>query len=94
MNISGVVTPALLRGGIVGGHCVLFSGYQSDVDSSGNKMLDQLQSWGTTWGQAGWAQWTSDAVESVSAHPDTELIGITNITGFSPERLIDFSKIV
>lgn len=93
-NRSGQVDTGDLRGRSLGGHCTLFVGYQGDRDARGNLKIDMLNSHGTGWGQGGWSQWTSDAIDRIASEGNTELIGITDITGFDEQRLWNITSIV
>ena len=93
-NSNGLVTQDDLRGPSLGGHCNLFVGYGGERDADGELLIDDLNSHGTRWGDDGWARWTSRAIDALGNDRNSELIGITNITGFDPRRLVNFSKIV
>lgn len=93
-NTRGLVTPDDLRGPSLGGHCKLFCGYSGERDDDGELMIDDLNSHGRQWGEAGWARWTSRAIDALGNDRNTEMIGITDITGFDPERLVNFAAIV
>src|SRR5262249_50053032 len=90
----GVITPDDLRGRSLGGHCNLFVGYSGDRDDDGELLIDDLNSHGASWGDKGWAKWTSRAIDALGSDPNTEMIGITDITGFDPERLVNFAEVV
>lgn len=90
----GLVTQDDLRGRTLGAHCKLFAGYSGQRDNDGELMIDDLNSHGTQWGDGGWAKWTSRAIDALGNDPDTEMIGITDITGFDAERLVNFRNIV
>lgn len=92
-NTRGVIEASHLSGKSAGGHCVALVGYQGDKDSRGNLLIDVINSHGQGWGVSGWAQWTPGAIERAMGDRNSEFIGITNITGFDPERLINFAKI-
>ena len=96
IECQGRVTPDALRGGSVGGHCMVFAGYSGEKDSAGDLLLDNLNSHGTGWGDGGWAQWTPDAIRRAldQERRSRAFIGITDITGFDAARLVDFSKVV
>lgn len=96
MNPTGPITAAMLRGPSVGGHCNLFCGYSGDNGPDGKPMIDDLNSWGTRWCENGWAKWTWGAIDLLCQHErgQSSVIGITNITGFDPGRLINFEAIV
>ena len=93
-NSRGLVTPNDLRGRTLGAHCKVFAGYSGEKDEDGEYLIDDLNSHGTGWGEGGWAKWTSRAIDALGNDPNTEMIGITDITGFDAERLVDFSVIV
>lgn len=87
-NSGTLVTPADLKGPVIGAHCTLFIGWNEDGT------LDELNSHGTRWGQQGWASWTPEAIAAVLRLRDTVFIGITDITGFDETRLYDFRAII
>lgn len=96
INCRGTVTPDMLRGPSVGGHCKVFAGYSGERDSAGDLLLDDLNSHGTWWGDGGWAKWMPDAVRKLldQERRFRSCIGITDITGFDAERLVNFSRVV
>jgi hypothetical protein len=93
-NTQGLITPDDLRGRSLGGHCKLFCGYSGERDEDGQLLIDDINSHGSQWGEGGWAKWTSRAIDALGNDRNTEMIGITDITGFDPDRLINFAKIV
>lgn len=93
-NTRGLVTQDDLRGPSTGGHCKLFCGYSGERDNDGELLIDDLNSHGTAWGEGGWAKWTSRAIDALGNDRNTEMIGITDITGFIASRLKKFANIV
>lgn len=93
-NTAGQISPDDLRGRSLGAHCMVFAGYSGERDADGEYLIDDLNSHGTSWGDGGWAKWTSRAIDALGSDPNTEMIGITDITGFDPERLVDFASVV
>lgn len=92
----GLITPDQMRGSSAGGHCIVITGYTDQRDPQGNPLIDALNSHGINSGNKGWFQWTWDAL-NVLANQErgmSSIIGMTNITGFEPQRLINFTSIV
>lgn len=90
----GLVTQDDLRGRSLGAHCKVFIGYSGERDANGELLIDNLNSHGTAWGDGGWAKWTSRAIDALGNDRNTEMIGITDITGFDPARLVNFATVV
>ena len=95
-NSNGLVTANMLRGGSGGGHCNIFMGYSGELGSDGKPLIDDLNSHGTGSGNQGWFQWTWGAVDELARQERNQrsIIGITDITGFDPARLINFASVV
>jgi len=91
---QGIIRRTDVRGPSVGGHCTLYTGYQGDLGSDGQLLLDNINSWDRDFGQEGWSQWEAGAIDDLSNERYTELIGITDITGFDETRLYNFTDIV
>ena len=79
MNCSGVLerySPGMSGGG----HAVCFLGYSgSRKDSQGRPYLWLANSWGTRWGQGGWALVSPAAVDQMAQHPDTAMVGMSDM---------------
>lgn len=93
---NGLVTQDSLRGGDEGGHCNVFVGYTGEVGPDGNPLIDDLNSHGTQSGQGGWFKWTWGAIDALAnlGRRRAVMIGMTNITGFDPDRLVNFENVV
>lgn len=78
MNCSGVLERYNAGYG-GGGHAVCFLGYSRRVDSSGRKYLWMANSWGRQWGNQGYAEVAPAAVDQMSQHADTAMIGLSDM---------------
>lgn len=75
-----------------GGHANCFLGYSKRKDTKGRNYLWDLNSWGESWGNGGWAEWSPDAVESMVNHRFSVAIGVSDMT--TPEhRLISWDTL-
>lgn len=76
---DGVIEHHDSRGG--GGHAVCFLGYTSEkTDSRGRKYLRLANSWGTEWGDEGWALVSPVAVDEMCRHPETVMLGLSDMS--------------
>lgn len=93
---KGIIDESSLAGSNPGGHCICIAGYTGE-SAYGAKMLDSINSHGRSSGDNGHFQWTNKALNKMAAMRDrrgnyvAEFIGITNISGFDPARIIDFA---
>jgi hypothetical protein len=74
-----------------GGHAVAFLGYSKRRDTEGRKYLWLANSWSSTWGNGGWAEVAPVAVDQMGAHPNTTMVGLSDLTVPMP-RTIDWRK--
>lgn len=63
-----------------GGHANAFLGFSKRMDSKGRKFLWDCNSWGTQWGNGGWAEWSPDAVDAMLRHPYSVAVGCSDMT--------------
>jgi hypothetical protein len=63
-----------------GGHALCFLGYSRRVDSQGRKYMRLANSWSEHWGDKGWAEVAPRAVDQMCQHPDTVMIGLSDLT--------------
>lgn len=83
---SGIVETSDLRGGSLGGHCLLLWGYSERKDSQGRNYLWMLNSHGVQWGLRGWAEVAPSVVDTWGGGRNTEMIGISDLTSFDKAR--------
>lgn len=74
-----------------GGHAVCFLGYSRRVDSQQRPYLWLANSWSQQWGDNGWAEVAPRAVDQMARHPDTVMIGLSDLSTPTP-RKIDWTK--
>lgn len=72
-----------------GGHSVSFLGYSKRKDKKGRNYWWMLNSWGTSWGNKGWAEVSPTAVEQMLRGRWTVMRGMTDLQGdaMRPRRL-------
>jgi hypothetical protein len=76
-----------------GGHALAFLGYSKRVDAQGRKYLWLLNSWGTTWGQKGWAEVAPAAIDQMFRSRYTVMRGLSDMqTDAITPRPVDFSQ--
>lgn len=63
-----------------GGHAVCFLGYSKRTDRSGRKYLWMANSWGTEWGNGGWAEVSPSAVDAMFRNRDTVMLGLSDMS--------------
>ena len=64
-----------------GGHAVAFLGYSLRKDSVGRNYLWLPNSWGPdSWGIRGWAEVSPVAVDQMFAHPQTVMVGLSDLS--------------
>lgn len=74
-----------------GGHAVCFLGYSRREDVRGRKYLWLANSWSEAWGDRGWAEVAPRAVDQMAQHPETVMIGMSDLSTPMP-RKIDWLK--
>ncbi len=86
---NSIVTPAVLSGRKLGGHCNVLAGYSGDKDENGDFLLDDPNSWDVTWGDDGWCKWKRAAVEKIlrDEQGQSSFWGLSDITGFDQNRV-------
>lgn len=75
-----------------GGHAVALLGYTRRKDRNGRNYLLLLNSWGTRWGNNGWAEVAPAAIEQMFRSRYTVMIGMTDMIDIKPRR-VDFTKL-
>lgn len=62
-----------------GGHATAVLGYSKRKDSQGRKYLWLLNSWGTGWGNQGWAEISPNAMQSALSNRYAVAIGVSDL---------------
>lgn len=70
-----------------GGHAVCFLGYSRRVDGQGRNSLWLANSWSEQWGDRGWAEVAPLAVEQMARHPETVMIGLSDLSTPAPRKI-------
>lgn len=79
-------------GRIVGGHAMAVLGYSKRQDTAGRNYLLLANSWGRSWGGAGWAEINPRLFDQWGADRNAEMIGVTDLEEFIP-RAVDWTKV-
>jgi hypothetical protein len=79
------------RMGWGGGHATHLAGYTAKKDAKGRNFIDEHNSWGTTWGDKGWAVRSPAEVDSWFTDKYTVVLGASDMTTLNV-RPVDFSK--
>lgn len=72
-----------------GGHALAFIALSERKDSSGRQYLWLANSWGTSWGNKGWAEVAPKAVDQMLAARNTVMIAISDMPAIKP-RSVDW----
>ena len=70
------------RGG--GGHALAFIALSERKDSSGKSWVWMANSWGTGWGNKGWAEVSPAAVQQMLSSRNTVMIGLSDMPNIKP----------
>ena len=73
-----------------GGHAVIFSGWSEEKDSSGNPLIEMINSWGPGWGELGRCWWTKRAVNQCCAGQWNVFIGRSDMV--TPKPRHDYTR--
>lgn len=76
-NPSNGVVERYSGGG--GGHATAVLGYSTRKDSQGRRYLWLLNSWGSTWGNQGWAEIAPSAMQSALSNSYAVAIGVSDL---------------
>lgn len=74
-----------------GGHAICFLGYSPREDAQGRKYLWLANSWSEQWGDRGWAEVAPRAVDQMAQHPETVMIGLSDLSTPAP-RNVNWTK--
>jgi hypothetical protein len=69
-----------------GGHAIALLGLSERLDSSGRPFVWMLNSWGSSWGNAGWDEWAPNAVEQMLRHRFTACFGLSDMPNVKPRE--------
>jgi hypothetical protein len=70
-----------------GGHAIALLSLSERKDSSGRPFIWMQNSWGTGWGNKGWAEWAPQAVEQMMRHRNTACFGLSDMPNLKPREL-------
>jgi hypothetical protein len=76
----------LFSGAGGGGHAIALLGLSERLDFSGRPFVWMLNSWGSSWGNAGWAEWAPNAVEQMLRHRFTACFGLSDMPNVKPRE--------
>ena len=87
-----VIDGYTMRGG--GGHALAFISLSERLDKSGQHYLWLANSWGTNWGNKGWAEVSPTAVAQMLSLRSNVMIGISDMPAIKPREftLADLKK--
>lgn len=91
----GIMWNSSVQGGLVnsysaaggGGHAIGLYSLSERKDSAGNPFLWMMNSWGSSWGQSGWAEWSPNAVSQMLRALGTVFIGVSDMPNVKPREL-------
>jgi hypothetical protein len=69
-----------------GGHAISLLALSDRSDSSGRPYVWMMNSWGQSWGQKGWAEWSPNAVESMLRNSATACFGMSDMPNVKPRE--------
>jgi len=69
-----------------GGHAIALLGLSERADSSGRPYVWMLNSWGSNWGNKGWAEWSPAAIEQMLRHRYTACFGLSDMPNVKPRE--------
>jgi hypothetical protein len=81
---SGSVNSYSGAGG--GGHAIGLYALSTKKDSSGRPWLWMMNSWGGSWGQSGWSEWSPNAVSQMMAARWSVFIGVSDMPNLTPRK--------
>lgn len=73
-------------GGGGGGHSIGLYSLSDRKDNSGRPYLWMMNSWGTGWGNQGWAEWAPDAVTAMLRERWAVFVGISDMPNVKPRE--------
>ena len=70
-----------------GGHAISLLSLSTRLDVSGRPFVWMMNSWGASWGNAGWSEWAPSAVEQMLRHQYTACFGLSDMPNVKPREL-------
>jgi len=71
-------------GASIGGHSVAIVGYSDRKDTNGDQYLIMANSWGTEFGNQGFAEWSPTCVNQILQSRNTEWVGLSDMYEMTP----------
>lgn len=67
-----------------GGHSIGLYALSDRKDNSGRPWLFMQNSWGSQWGQSGWAEWSPDAITQMLQSRNSIFVGVSDMPNVKP----------
>lgn len=83
-GMSGAVIESYRSGG--GGHAIALLSLSERKDRSGNPYIWMCNSWGRQFGNAGWSEWSPNAVKQMMQSSRTVAIGVSDMPNVEPRE--------
>ena len=74
-------------GASAGGHAMCWVAMDGDD-------FDMPQSWGEQYGEKGWAMWSKKAASTMIAHPNSVVLGITDLQQYGEHRDVSYAGVM
>lgn len=83
-GMNKAVVESYSRGG--GGHAIALLACSERTDSNGNPYIWMLNSWGTSFGNEGWSEWSPRAVRQMVEGGGGTAIGVSDMPNIKPRK--------
>ncbi len=67
-----------------GGHAISLYALSDRKDSQGRPFIWMMNSWGTGWGNKGWAEWSSNAISQMMTARWSVFVGVSDLPNVKP----------
>jgi C1A family cysteine protease len=84
-SCTGILTPQMMTGSVLGGHALSIVGYTTRLDKQGRKYLILVNSWGTDWASNGTCEVDPSLFDKWAKDGYSELIGISDLEAYEPQ---------